>query len=36
LIADPYPNDGNDDAPFYFNPGDNRSSFMHVNPVPAG
>lgn len=36
LINDPYPNDGTDDAPFYFNPDDNRNNFMHVNPVPGG
>ena len=36
MICDPYPNDGTDDAPFYFNPGDNRNNFMHVSPVPSG
>lgn len=36
LICDPYPNDGADDAPFYFNPNDVRASYMHVSPIPGG
>jgi uncharacterized protein (TIGR03382 family) len=32
--VDPYPNDGADDAPFYFNESDNPANYVHR--VPAG
>jgi hypothetical protein len=33
--VDPYPNDGGDDAPFYFNENDNPDTFVHRVPVGA-